>query len=255
MKTNITYPHIIASLLSLGVCPFLDIQTTSADTISESTVEIQHHEFIPRITVRSKANERSAWQCSFKAFGERFNVVLESNERLVANLPRPQGTQLLDTCSLYRGQLKGVTDSWVRLSKAGQNWSGAIRDGEELYILDPVQSVRRSLATSPHPRERRHVIYKLSDVIDVQGQTCGPDSFTPAGQPVIDYVPFVEKLRKLVPLAAEGASLNLDMAVVADAQFSEIQEGTFGTPTSAAIAARINVVDGIYSEQIGVQIS
>ena len=258
MKTNYRQRFsmsLIASLLSVTVCSLFSIQASADNAVGESTISIQLHEFVPEMDLVITPNTHTAEQCSFAAFGERFDLVLEPNERLIANLPRDQRKELLDTCTLYRGELEGVAESWTRLSKTGEDWSGVIWDGEELYLLDPIDAVRESLASPSRAQTTGHVVYRLTDVIDLQGQTCGVDSFSAAGQPLVDYLPLVEELQDLIPLAAEGATLNLDMTVVADVQFSQIQEGTFGTPTAAAVAARINVVDGIFSEQVGVQIS
>ena len=49
--------------------------------------------------------------------------------------------------------------------------------------------------------------------------------------------------------------LNLNMAVVADVEFATMQQNAFNTSTNDAVIARMNVVDGIFSEQVGVQIS
>jgi hypothetical protein len=50
--------------------------------------------------------------------------------------------------------------------------------------------------------------------------------------------------------AAAGATKQLDLSVVADADFSAVHGGN----ASAVIASRINTIDGIYSNQVGVAV-
>ncbi len=216
--------------------------------------EIHHYDVIPDIRLQSETEESNTWHCSFEGCGNIFNLVLESNERLIADLPHSQRKQLQNKCNLFRGSIDGAPDSWVRLCKTGKKWSGMMWDGKELYILDPIRSIRHALKKRPHLRTSGTVIYKLSDVVHLDKQACGVGSSAMSDQSSDDYQSLVERLKELVPLAAEGASLNLDMSVVTDPLFSQIQEGNFGTPAQVAVAARINVVDGIYSEQVGIQI-
>ncbi|HET7132531.1 MAG TPA: M12 family metallo-peptidase, partial [Gammaproteobacteria bacterium] len=56
---------------------------------------------------------------------------------------------------------------------------------------------------------------------------------------------------ELEPLAQQGAAENLDVGVIADFEFNR----SFGAGASSALLTRINNVDGIFSEQVGVQIT
>jgi hypothetical protein len=58
-------------------------------------------------------------------------------------------------------------------------------------------------------------------------------------------------VQELNALAAPGATLNLDVGAVADFEFSQ----AFGGGAETALLTRFNTVDGIFSEQLGVQIS
>ena len=255
MNSIITRLSLITYIVYLAACQVAEAKDNVGHLRGDKSEKIQYHELIPEIHLQSETEESDGWRCSINAFGGIFDLVLESNERLIADLPHSQRKQLLDTCKLLRGSIDGVPESWVRLCKTGKKWSGMIWDGTEMYILDPISTVRHALKRRPHLRASGTAIYKLSDVVGKNRQACGLDSSATTSQPATEYQALVEDLKGLVPLPAEGASLNLDMAVVTDPLFSQTQEGTFGTPTPAAVAARINVVDGIYSEQVGVQIS
>ena len=217
--------------------------------------EILYHENIQEINLEPEPGNEPTWRCSIAASSWGFSLVLRPNERLIADLPHPKRKKLITTCKLYRGHVNGITDSWVRLSVTGKKWSGMIWDGEELYILDPIRSIQHELLNPPDPGVTGNVIYKSSDIVDLEGQTCGIDLSTSVNHPLFKYERLVDELHELISAEAIGADLNLDLAVVTDVEFSQIQEGIFGTPTAAAVAARVNVVDGIYSEQLGVQIS
>ena len=51
-------------------------------------------------------------------------------------------------------------------------------------------------------------------------------------------------------MTAQGATRNIDMSVVTDLEFN-----TMNSNPAAAVIARMNIVDGIFSEQLDVQIS
>jgi hypothetical protein len=55
----------------------------------------------------------------------------------------------------------------------------------------------------------------------------------------------------MTALEAQGATMNLDIGAVADFEFYQ----SFGADSSAAILARANNLDGIFSGQLGIQIS
>ena len=247
---------IVSFVLAFAISQCIYASSEKLNSVSDHNVEILHHEYIPEILLEpTTENSGDKMRCSVSAFGLDFNLILEPNDRVIAELPPQKRNKLLRTCGLYRGHIDGIPESWVRFCKIEQKLSGMIWDGVELYILDSVSSVRDCLRHRPSSKESDNVIYRLSDVIAVRDQACGLDPSVVTGSPIIDYAAFIDELRELVPAETSEASLNINMAVVADVEFSQIQEGTFGISTAAAVAARINIVDGIFSEQVGVQIS
>ncbi|MGI9333762.1 MAG: M12 family metallo-peptidase, partial [Gammaproteobacteria bacterium] len=77
--------------------------------------------------------------------------------------------------------------------------------------------------------------------------------------PIHDYARLVQHLREAVPVALAAASAELDVAVVADRQFTQAHgpgsRAAVAARARAAVAARMNVVDGIFAEQVGVQLN
>ena len=240
-------------VVTLGQCVYASQELGTVN--NDALIEILYHEPLPNIHIESEPGNTSKMRCSLTGFGWEFDLVLESNNRIVSALPHRKKMDLLRTCKLYRGHIDGVDGSWVRLAKTTTKCSGMIWDGTELYVIDPREAVQSIVADRSRNLTADNVIYKLSDVVGPEKQTCANDPLLEKSQPIFDYAHLVDELRGQVPLDASGANLNLDMSVVTDIQFSQIQEDMFGTTTPAAVVARINVVDGIFSEQLGVQIN
>ena len=224
--------------------------------------EILYYESLPPMTLEGRgqgfvAPDRNAatWTWSFEAFGKVFSFVLEPNTRLIEKLPTAQKEKLMAESELYRGKLEGVPDSWVRLTRMGQQWSGMVWDGEEIYIIDPMPVIASALSVSPPSESSGHGLYRLSDTRDLGSTTCGLGLPGALNSPITDYKALLQELRGVVPAEAAGAQFNIDMAVVADPQFAQTQQNSFNTATDAAVIARMNIVDGIFSEQVGVQIN
>ena len=228
---------------------------------NQEKFEILYYEVLPPMALASRSDESgqhdalsSEWTWSFESFGKSFDLILQSNDRLIAKLPLRQRKKMADSHQLYRGKIDGIENSWVRLTRTGEKWFGMIWDGQEIYIIDPMSVLEPALqgfSLTPHSA---HGIYRLSDTRELEAQVCGLGSAGIHANSIHDYEALVQELQERVTSNAEGAVLNLDMAVVADVEFSTIQQ-SLGTSTDDAVIARINVVDGIFSEQVGVQIN
>jgi len=224
--------------------------------------EILYHEVLPPMVLESRADDghrqdidTSGWTWSFESFGRSFTLLLESNDRLIDKLTPRQRQKIEDSYQLYKGKIVGVDHSWVRLTHAGDQWFGMMWDGHEVYIIDPMSVMEPALPGPSLTRSSALGIYRLSDTQELEAQTCGLGSAGMHANAINDYNALVQELQDRVTANAEGASLNLDMAVVADVEFSNMQRNIYGTSPNAAVIARINVVDGIFTEQVGVQIN
>ena len=65
---------------------------------------------------------------TFDAFGRRFDLELEPNVRLLAEMS-PLRLQQLDHVQLLRGRIRGNPGSWVRLTLIDGQYVGAMWDG------------------------------------------------------------------------------------------------------------------------------
>src|SRR5688572_17387768 len=187
---------------------------------------------------------------SFQAFGRHFELELQSNERLLSPLARAKQTEL-SRYSLYRGQLTGLSGSWVRLLKDGDELRGAIWDGYELYTIESARNVTPFLIMSLSVSGSTPVIYRLSDT----DSGIGADFCSVAAT---DEAPSAA-LQKFQALTTEleanqalsGVTRRIEVAAIADHDFFHDNGGD----SESALLARMNIVDGIFSEAVGLTIA
>ncbi len=209
-------------------------------------VDVRHSEplsdytlSVPGAMQAAKPTAGGPVEAKFLALGRSFDLTLEPNARLDAvrqQLHVPAGVVA------YRGTVAGTAKSWVRLVVGPDGPSGLIFDGSTLYAIEtPKDTAVQPGRTTPAP-----AIFRLADVYLAPG-TLGcsvVDAAATASQALQAMV------GEITTLAAQGARLNLDIGAVADYEFTQ----NFTDPTTALLT-RFNNVDGIFSEQVGVQIT
>ena len=177
---------------------------------------------------------------SFDALGRSFDLQLEPNVGLLSAASR---SALSAGVEIFRGRLAGDPDSWARIVVYDGMPRGLIWDGEQLFAIEaPGDSVLQ--ATAP-------IIYRLADTIIVPGtMSCGADSLSGNGAAV-----FGKLIGELGTAMAQGpgAVSEISIGAVGDFEFTSAQGGD--AAAAAAITTRLNNVDGIYSQEIGVQIN
>ncbi len=174
----------------------------------------------------------------FDAFGKRFDINLEINRTLLDAVQR----QRLDgRYEIYRGDIAGVPNSWVRLVIVNDVPRGMLWDGVELLAID----VERDAATGIE----NAFIYRLSDLQIPPGMLgCSEIGQAKNAGELARAV-----LSEVAPVTsqASGATSQIDLAVIGDYEFTSAQLLGAG----AAITTRMNNVDGIFSMQLGVQLN
>jgi len=194
-----------------------------------------------------------AGHAEFDAYGRRFSVDLESNDRLQSRLAVSNKLGAAQG-RLFRGKLENVPGSWVRLSKVGSSVEGAIWDGHDLYVVTSLANISANLIQQPDAAAGDTVVYRLSDTLGgLPAQFCGlgedlPASAANAPTALEQYKSLVSDLR--MNAAAAAPAEQLDLSVITDAMFEQY----YGQLAHDAILQRINIVDGIFSEQVGVLI-
>ncbi len=187
----------------------------------------------------------------FSAFGRAFELDVESNAALLESLDAAARASASGIDNLFlRGTLVGDSGSWARLSRIDGRWTGGFYDGIELYLVDHAANVADLLATPARPGST--VIYRFSDLVLpglVDDFISVADSYRPK-RPRADYAAFLAHLRANLGKAA-GATRELRLTVVTDTEYTAVHT----TSADAVTASRVNFVDGIYSAQLGVQIT
>lgn len=178
----------------------------------------------------------------FDAFGRRFALQLEATPGF-AGAARQAGADVL------QGVVPGLSGSWVRLTRVGGGWSGVVFDGAEYFAIETAaraapfnDQARRMPGATP-------VIFRLRDAHVDEASFAG--DLVPVGATLEDALGAVAAELPPPTAAAVVATRRLDVGVVLDAE----QAARDGSNAQAAALARMNVVDGIFSAQLGVRVA
>jgi hypothetical protein len=232
------YKLLLSSLLiSLGLPAFAG---------QSGNISVSHYEPLQRMSLQAKspASQQkltisAPLVLEFDALGQSFDLRLVPNTRFLSAAARnslPAGIEI------YRGGLADNAASWVRIVMFEGMPRGFIWDGKEMYAIEvPGDSIVAT--TAP-------IIYRLSDTfIEPGSMTCGSQSLSGNGAEA--YSKIVGELSKSAALAP-GAVSEIDIGAVGDFEFTHVRGDADAV---VAITDRMNRVDGIYSQEIGVQIN
>ncbi|MDH3417317.1 MAG: M12 family metallo-peptidase [Gammaproteobacteria bacterium] len=175
---------------------------------------------------------------SFDAFDKRYDINLEVNRALLATTQR---VQLDSRYTIYRGDIAGIPNSWVRLVIADGVPRGMLWDGTELLAID----VERDVATG---REKAF-IYRLSD-LQIPPGTLGCSEIGPVKNAAELAKAVITEVTG-VTSQGPGATSAIDLAIIGDYEFTRNQL----LDAAAELTTRMNNVDGIFSMQLGVQLN
>lgn len=186
---------------------------------------------------------------SFDAFGRRFDLSLDPNDRLTGQ-QKTGGT----TLRLYRGVIEGNAQSWVRLSIKRDEVHGMLWDGAELYVIEPAAQVLDSLVPPLQADASDTVIFRLADVlIDSRTAACASDDTTKVSKGDAAFDAMLQELKSSpVVMQAAGASRRINVSALGDPLF--LQRYSSEQNARDAILTRLNNVDGIFSSQLGLEI-
>lgn len=225
---------------------------------AEPASRILYFEPLRLATAAASVQQKSTQthELQFDAYGRRFALSLEPNDRLSPLLrAKASAGDNQPDIELYRGQINGVDQSWARISITRGKLAGMIWDGDELYVIEPVAQLRDSLPASAKVAADATAIFRLKDVEMTPGSaSCGVDSTTMAGKGSDAYNSMLNELKSAPAIMqAAGANRRLELSALGDKKLL----GQFGSEaeTRNQILQRLNNVDGIYSSQLGVQIS
>ena len=226
-----------------------------------SAFQVLYHE---KLEITPRVDAKGQQHVSFDAYGRHFDVNLQLNE----NIRRGVSSERTDI-KPYRGTITGQTGSWVRLTQTRDGWRGVISDGHELYAIEPENELNEALAASAPGSASASssalgassapVMYRLADAVMPDGAGyCGTDlneSLTShAAQPTalqaFTHIAKDLSTRDISRDASTATTKALVVGVVADHEFTD----NIGTDPEGAIVSRMDVVDGIWYSQVGIEI-
>ena len=191
---------------------------------------------------------------NFSAFDAEFNLVLEPNNDLM-NLYSSERKDI----KLYIGKIEGNDASWARLSVIKNKYTGAIFDGEELFLIDVSKNINDALTNNKNMLDVNTVIYKASDVStdlscashgDHEAQFSYSNLLKNAKQNLSDSVNSSPTSEEGFATAAATAMQQINLRIVADIQYAT---SSSELTAQEQVISQMNIVNGIFSEQVGVQ--
>ena len=220
------------------------IATASAQEASMEGLSVQYFEPLRDLQLRtsgpvsrSSAVLYDVDRMEFDALGQRFDLELQANTNF---LSAEQRADIDPSIGVYRGEIAGNPDSWVRIVTRNGVPAGLIWDGSELLAIErPGESAIQT--TEP-------VIFRLADMVVEPGtMSCaaGPESATANG--AVMYEAMIGELRTA---QAQGAIEEIEIGAVADSLFADGRANA-----QQDVLDRLNNVDGIYSSELGIQIT
>ena len=233
-------PFVLLVLIST---PGLTIAASSESTIAEA------HPV--QMTQEQRADHV---RMSFSAFGRTFNLLLQKNEDFMQGY----SARLLEV-DLYAGTIEGAAGSWARISVVNGEYLGAVYDGNELFMIDAGKVVAESVEISQKDLMQKSdtVVYKASDMSStLTDHVADAESYFSYDKLVLE----LQQQQRLAPraigidgigntIAAATATRQVNVRITADAEYV----ATSPSGAEAQVLAQMNIVDGIFTEQVGVQ--
>ena len=234
----------------------LSLLITDGHAGERDNVTLLHYESLQQLNVEKHSNsDNQKLQAAagpadiqFNALGKNFDLELQTNTPLLSAMtPEDRASGIMP----YRGHIAGNPDSWVRIVVVDDMPSGLIWDGEELFA---VEAPGDSVVDTASP-----IIYRLADAAIAPGtmscETRSPRGFAkPPTSPKVNagamYRSMLTELKTSM-VQGPGAVSQIDVGIIGDFEFTNAR----GSNANAAIVTRMNNVDGIFSQQLGVQIN
>jgi len=173
----------------------------------------------------------------FNAFGRQFDMRLHTNHALLDVRERQN---LSTSIAVYRGEIEGEANSWVRMVVVDGQPQGMFWDGEQMFAVER--------QASPNGGGTSLITYRLADVSIPSGAlSCELAQASNNAMALLKTVVSEAAAAGIGP----GATSELEIGLVSDFEFNE----DFGSGAEAAMLTRMNNVDGIFSMQTGVQLT
>ena len=248
MKKRFTLNFKLGSMLKLLLQPYALLAFISMPGI---TIAASSETTIAEAQSVQMTEEQGADQVrmSFSAFDRTFNLLLQKNEALMENY----SSRLLEV-DLYAGTIEGAAGSWARVSVVSGEYSGAIYDGNELFLIDTGKAVAEAIDASQRDlmQQSGTVVYKASDMSStLTDHVADAESYFSYDNLVLE----LQRQQRFNPrgtanaIAEATATQQVNVRITADEEYV----ATSPAGAEAQVLAQMNIVDGIFTEQVGVQ--
>ena len=209
---------------------------------------VMHHQ---AVQITSRAQVGAQEHVSFEAYGRRFELSVAPNERI-----RRAMTDGNTTIVPLQGTVDGIKNSWVRITRGAGGWRGMIFDGQSLYAIEPAADIAAATVEPLTVSGTAPVVYRLDDaLLPVDQMSCEIVQPNAPSTAADAFASLTHELKAQAATAELTATKQVRVGVVGDFEFANLfASGTAGTPEEAVIA-RMNIVDGIFTSQLGVKIS
>ncbi len=224
----------LASLIILMIC------CAPPAALAEPDVAILYHEALSPVEVE-RSSDGAPQRIAFDAFGRRFVL------RVDASRPGRSTPKL----ELIEARVEGDPDSWARLGLRGDTLTGLIQALGETYALESRSTLEGDLIVGESSLEASpSIIYRLADTLVAPGLlSCG----TRPGDPHVDGKTAFANLSAELDASATLAATDGDQATVGVIGDYALRD-RLGTETRLTIEEMFLTVEGIYAEQVGVEI-
>lgn len=182
----------------------------------------------------------------FRAHGRGFDLTLR---------PHPQLSRPGTDYALQAGEMSATPGSWARLMRRGEDLIGIVSDGRELYGIEPAADVAEYLDPDVPRPPGHNVVFRLADLmIDPATLACGAGRA--AGRPVSAAAAVAELTAELGTAAATAAATTGTVRRIALAPVADVEFATYyGASAESEVMARLNIADGIFREQVGIDLA
>ncbi len=196
------------------------------------------------------------------AMGREFYLQLEENELFNHQLNiewKGDAVTPNSTYKFYKGVVKGVAGSWVRLSINDGEIAGTIRTPEEIYIIEPKRNLVKTMSKSS---KKEMVMYRMSEVgTGLPPEFCGmehdheEDLVAHAQENgTKEFDEMVDNMRAMsidLTIMESNGIKELRVGVIADYEYFAIH----GAGSPSKIQSLYNQIDGIYKEELGIALN
>jgi hypothetical protein len=181
----------------------------------------------------------------FDAFGRRFDIHLEAHSQR-------DGRNRTSDFELFTGHLTSAPESWVRLMRRGDRLSGMVHDVSDIYFIEPRSTVSAALTDVEPQNDSMNVIYRLADTLIEPGMiSCETRLSNEPANGRDAFTKLTAELSAANPGTTASGVPTASIGVIADLDFFT----RFDSDSDSEIESLFNVVDGIFTEQVGVEIA